>query len=162
MKESAQKLAQASELHLGGSLEAAAEIYRSVIAAEGRADAFVGLGRVLLDGGRPGESLAVFSDGLTRHAGDLRLKDGRAVSLERLKRIGEALQAYDEVLARAPKSGRTWNNVAGLLNLQGRNEEAVEAYRRALAFNPDDPIIHSNLVFTMNYSSRFEDRKSVV
>ncbi len=147
---------EASALHAEGKLDAAEKIYRSLVTTEGSAQGFVGLGRVLLEQGRADQALEVFGDGLKRHSTDLRLTDGRAVSLERLKRVGDALAAYEEVLARAPKSGRTWNNVAGLLNIQGRNDEAFEAYSRAVALEPNDPIIHSNLLFIMNYSGRFD------
>jgi len=85
---------EASALHAEGKLDAAEQIYRNIVATEGSAQGFVGLGRVLLERGWADQALEVFSDGLKRHSTDLRLTDGRAVSLERLKRVGDALAAY--------------------------------------------------------------------
>ena len=53
---------KASALHAEGKLGAAEKIYRDLVATEGSAQGFVGLGRVLLEQGRADQAFEVFSD----------------------------------------------------------------------------------------------------
>ena len=56
----------------------------------------------------------------------------------RIRKPGQALEAFKKALAADPSEGYTQRNLSGLLIMLGRVEEAVAQLRAALAGMPDD------------------------
>ena len=68
----------------------------------------------------------------------------RATALEALKRLDEALAAYDKTLSLKPDYAEAHNNRGNVLKDMQRYEEALNAYATAISLKPDIAEIHSN------------------
>ncbi|MBO9515436.1 MAG: tetratricopeptide repeat protein [Variovorax sp.] len=123
--------AEALEATDPGAAEAA---YRQVLAqAPDHADAYLNLGAMLCESGRPAEAAALCDDALRRLPDVPLLHFNRAVALEDLGRPGDAIQSYERCLRLDPAVGDAHFNAGRLHDQLGHRREAIRhfsAYRR--------------------------------
>ncbi|MEM1116754.1 MAG: tetratricopeptide repeat protein [Bacteroidota bacterium] len=81
----------------------------------------------------------------------------RGVTLSKLRRYEEAIDAYDRALHLYPNHVDALYNKSVLLNDIDRNEEALAAYDRALSLRPDDPDAHNNRGVALAHLNNFEN-----
>ncbi len=96
-------------------------------------DDYLRRGAALVDGGSPDEALAVYEDGIAAHPSAAQLRFNRAVVLEDLDRIDDAVTAYQACLEREPGFADAHWNLARLYEMKGVKTLALRhfsAYRR--------------------------------
>ena len=78
-------------------------------------------------------------------------------ALRRLRRVEEAIAAYEQALVALPDNPDLLNNYAVALRQAGRPEEAIAALEAALARTPDAPDVHLNLAIAYRSLQRFAE-----
>ena len=146
----APSLSLALQYHQSGQLDAAAEIYREVLADEPQnADARHLLGLVALQSG----NYELAADQILRA---IRLKSGVAVfhsnlgvAYQSLKKLDEAIACFRRAIKLAPNHAEAHNNLANALREQGKVPEAIASWRRAVALKPNYVDAWSNLAVAL-------------
>jgi len=154
----APSLSLALQYHQSGQLDAAAEIYREVLADEPQnADARHLLGLVALQSG----NYELAADQILRA---IRLKSGVAVfhsnlgvAYQSLKKLDEAVACFRRAINLAPNHVEAHNNLANTLREQGKVPEAVASWQRALALKPNYVDAWSNLAVALRQLGNIEE-----
>jgi tetratricopeptide (TPR) repeat protein len=107
----------------------------------------------LIEAGRTEEALALLDDRLTHPPFSSMVPVLKAMLLQRLNRLEEALACYDLALAMESNASGPYYTARGaedtrlrraeLLEDLGHTEEAVQAYEEALAYNQEDIVLHT-------------------
>lgn len=102
-------------------------------------DSRLGTARIALSQNRHQASLMLFNELYTSHPKDSRVLMGRAVSLQKLGQVGEAMAAYEEVLIADPKNIEALTNMLGLLKVEDPDlaVEKLEELQRVYPYNAD-------------------------
>jgi tetratricopeptide (TPR) repeat protein len=148
-------LSLALQYHQSGEFDAAAEIYREVLADDPlNADALHLLGLVALQAGN--HELAV-----KQIQGAIKLKGGIAVYHVNLgvayhswQRFDAAIACFRQAIRLAPNNADAHNNLAKALGAQGDLKEAVRAWRRAVALKPNFDDALANLAIGLGRLGR--------
>lgn len=103
-------------------------------------------GNLLTQAGKFREALALFEEALKHHPNQQDLLYQKALVLDRLDRVDEALALMKRLVERAPKDP-TFLNAYGytLVDRTDRYREGLEYIRKALALAPDDPAIMDSM-----------------
>ncbi|MDM0024039.1 tetratricopeptide repeat protein [Variovorax sp. J31P216] len=113
---------------------AAERSYRRLLdIAPAHADGYLNLGALLCESGRCAEAVALYDTALGYCPDAALLHFNRAVALEDLERLRDALLAYDRCLTLDPRLGDAHFNVARLHDHLGDKQKAIRhfsAYRR--------------------------------
>lgn len=109
------------------------------------APAWITLGMLHSQTGKPEEALRDFERALARAPGSPDVLRERGVALARLGRYEEAEENYRAAIARRPDSWAAHNYLGVFLFSRGRNKEAEAAFRQALELAPDNARVLSNL-----------------
>lgn len=137
---------QAMVLHQQGQVEAAAAVYRQVLASMPRhADALHLLGLITHQQGNAGQAVDLLTRAVSANAEIARYHCSLANALRDAGRMGDAITAYRRALTLDPRDGESLNNLGGTLSLAGRADAAAEYYGRLVALYPDVPDAHLNL-----------------
>jgi predicted TPR repeat methyltransferase len=121
----------------GGQVEAAAEIYRRVLArAPDHVDALQFLGIALHQLGRSEEGVSTLRRALEVDPACEGAHNNLGNVLKEMGRAAEAELAYRRVVQLNPANADALNNLGVALKEQARLDEAVAAYRRAIALQP--------------------------
>jgi predicted TPR repeat methyltransferase len=130
-------LQQAVRLHQQGKLDAAAALYRQVLAGSARQfDALHLLGVIARQQGRAGEAATLIAQALSVDPTQARAHCNLGAALQDLGEPAAALVSYDAALARDPGYALAWDNRGNTLRRLGRPAEALASYERALALQP--------------------------
>jgi tetratricopeptide (TPR) repeat protein len=112
----------------------AEQAYREAIRADPRlTSAYLNLGALLCDDGRSDQAKALLDEAIGQCAPSAPLHFNRAIALEDLGRVAEALQSYESCLEIAPDLADAHFNAARLHLQLGHQQSAVKhfsAYRR--------------------------------
>lgn len=99
----------------------------------------LGTARIALSQNRHQASLMLFNELYASYPKDSRVLMGRAVSLQKLGQVGEAMAAYEEVLIVDPKNIEALTNMLGLLKAEDPDlaVEKLEELQRVYPYNAD-------------------------
>ena len=78
-------------------------------------------------------------------------------TLQRLGRLGEAVDCYGALLAEAPQVAQIHSNLGLALQAQGRHQAAVQSFRDAIALRPGSAESFVNLAKSLQALRRFAD-----
>jgi uncharacterized protein (TIGR02466 family) len=138
--------AHAVREHQAGALDAAAKIYRSILAREpSHADALRLLGVVHHQKGDSAAAERLVREAITAAPDNAKAYDNLALVLTGRGAREEAVAALSRAVALNPQSEASHFNRAVLLAELDRNVEATESYRTALALNPRNASAHHAL-----------------
>ena len=151
-------MALARDHQRAGRLDAAAEVYKRIIAAwPAAAEPRRRLGILYARDGRLDAAIGLIAEAQ-------RLAPDNPVYLNDLghaylaaQRLDAAEEAYRRAIALRPDSGDGHFNLGNLLRAQGKLREAVAAYRRAVAADPRVVAFHINLGVTLQRLKLFEE-----
>jgi len=121
------------------------------------APAWVTLGMLHSQTGKPDEALSDFERALARAPGSGDVLRERGVALARLGRFEEAENSYRAAIARRPDSWAAHNYLGTFLFGRGRNREAEAAFRHALELAPDNARVWSNLGAVLYRLDRYKE-----
>ena len=125
-------------LHQAGRLDAAAAIYRRVLAAApDHFDSLHLLGVIFYQCGHQAQALQHIDAALKISPDNVFALNNRGIVLNALKRYDEALKSYDRVLALKPDYADAWLNRGNTHQERKQFAEALENYDRALELRPD-------------------------
>lgn len=132
---SAEALFQQGEAAEAEADDAAAQaLYRAALQADpGHASSAINLAALLCAAGQCQQALEVCEAALERHPDDVLILFNRAIALEDLRRLPDALASYERCLARAPDFADAHFNAARLHHQLGQQQQALRhfnAYRR--------------------------------
>jgi serine/threonine-protein kinase len=147
--------------NLGGALLGQKKWAEAVVACEkaialrpGNADAHHNLGLALFQQGRYEQASAAFRAALA-----LRPLAGTyfhlALALERLERLDEAQEAYEQSIKREPDRPETYYNLGVILTARQRYAEAADAYRQAIRLAPKLEAAHCNLGLALEHQHHY-------
>lgn len=133
-------LQQALQAHQQGKLDAAASLYRQVLALAPRQfDALHLLGVIARQQGDAASAVALIRDALTVDPTQARAHCNLGAALQDLGDAGAALDSYERALQLDPRYPLAWDNRGNALRRLGRAQDAVHSYEQALGLKPDYP-----------------------
>ena len=131
--------------HQAGRLYWANAQYRRVLAAlPGHADALHHLGVIAFQLGQYGSALELINKAIQQDGNNPLYYISRGLALHGLKRLDEAIVAYDQAIALKPDIAEALVNRGLVLEEQERFEEALEGYDRAIALKSDFAVTYYN------------------
>jgi len=137
---------EARARHEAGEIDAAAALYRGVLASYPRhADSLHLLGLLEVERGAAETGLALICEAMAIAPGQAIHHNSRAFAFRALGRLDEAVDDYRAAVALRPGSGELHCNLAIALTELGRNAEAAAHYGKAAECAPDRPEIWYNL-----------------
>ena len=151
-------LAKAAAHLQAGQLEAAAAVYRTLLAAApGNIEARFNLALALQQLGRPGEAEEHYRAVLDQLPGSVEALSNLALALQDLGRLDEAAATFRRAIVLRPDYAEAHCNLGNLLRETGQAEDAVASHRAALALRPDLAEAHSNLGVALQDLGRPEE-----
>ncbi|QJE01656.1 tetratricopeptide repeat protein [Massilia forsythiae] len=133
-------LRQALQLHQRGRLDAAAALYRQVLAQAPRQfDALHLLGVIARQQGDAAQAAALIRAALAVRPDQARAHCNLGAALQDLDDPTAALASYDEAVRLDPRYALAWDNRGNALRRLRRPQEALDSHERALALRPDYP-----------------------
>lgn len=154
-------LALADAVSSVGQWEMAARMYReATLARPDEPAGWIGLGRALLEGGRPVEALASLrrAETLKPASPGLQHLIGRA-AIE-IGKPQEAEAAFRAAAAQAPADQRAWVGFGVALDLLARRPEAQAAYAKALVIDPLSVAARNNLALSRALEGQIAEAKT--
>jgi tetratricopeptide (TPR) repeat protein len=157
-RQKATLLPKALGLHRAGNLEAAASVYRDILATEPHnAEALRMLGVLQLQRGAWREAEQSARAYLKFHPDQDDTRNNLGYALQNLGRDDEALSNYDAALSLNPSHAGAWYNRGNLLHKLQRYDDAEASYRKALALRPNHADTWINLGNTLKQMRRYEE-----
>ncbi len=151
-------LAEALALHEAGRLDAAATIYRRILAVKpDHFDSLHLLGVVFHQCGHHAQALRQIETALANSPDNVFALNNRGIVLNALARFEEALASYDRALILRSDYVEALLNRGNTLQGLQRFAEAVESYDRALMLRPDYAEALSNRGNVLNALGRLEE-----
>ena len=71
------------------------------------------------------------------------------ISAAQLRKLDEAIDAFEKVICVAPEYADAYNNMGNVLKNQGKLEEAIESYNKAISIKPDYAEAWNNIYFPL-------------
>lgn len=116
-------------------------------------------GLVYSEQGKYEQAVALFQQAIERHKNDLH----QAASWSRLgdvyqalKRLQEAIVAYERVIELNPADALPWYNLGNIYRAQKRYGNVIDAYRRAIELDPTNARPYFNLGLTYEEQGEYE------
>lgn len=132
-------LQQAVRLHNAGELTGAADIYRQLLRQfPSHVQLLNVLGTLELQRGEAKKCVLLLGRSLGLSPEQPLVLVNRAVALQLLGRVDEALEALGKAVALDAENADAWHKRAGLLVATGHTEEALICYGRVLALQPQN------------------------
>jgi tetratricopeptide (TPR) repeat protein len=119
-------------------------------------------GEILLEAGKPEESLAAYNDALRDNPTDPDLLYGRSLVYDRLGKQAESEADLRAIIKAKPDDARALNALGYLLTLDGKAErlpEAQELITKALKIDPDDSAIIDSMGWIKHKLGQNEDAR---
>jgi predicted O-linked N-acetylglucosamine transferase (SPINDLY family)/predicted SAM-dependent methyltransferase len=140
-----------------GRNDEAVTLFRSAVAAKPDEATFLfALGTQYYRARRFDEAVTTFRSGLAFRPGDPDAQNDLGASLMELGRLEEALAILEPLVAANGEFFPACYNLANLYRHQGRIDDAIAQYRRAIELRPDHLDSHCCLLFTLNYSDKYD------
>lgn len=144
--DAASRLNLAVHLDQAGRLDAAADLYRALLADDPTHEpARLNLAKLLARQGALDEADRLVREGLELDPGSPRGWAALAALLERRGDLPAAAEAWRQAADLGPGEATTANNLGFALERLGRVQDAADWYRRALATDPTYPLPYFNL-----------------
>jgi len=124
------------------------------------AQAWLTLGSLHAQTGKPDEALADFQRAQARDPGSAEVVRERAAALERLRRFDEAERDYQAAITLRPSAWAAYSYYGVFLTKRGRHKEAETVLRRALTLAPDNARLWSSLGVALYGEGRLEDAEA--
>ncbi len=154
----AARVAEGLALHQAGQLDAAAAIYRQVLATKpDHFDSLHLLGVIFHQCGRHMQAVQQIETALAVSPDNVFALNNRGIALGALGRLHDALASYDRALALRPDYADAWLNRGNALLALKRCEDAIASYDRALTLRPDYAEALSNRGSALHALGRFAD-----
>jgi tetratricopeptide (TPR) repeat protein len=132
------QLALALQHHQAGRLEAAAPLYRRILALDSRHDESLHLlGVIACQCGRAAEAVPLIEQAIALRSHVAAYHYNLGLALERLDRGDAAIRAFERAVALHSGYVEAHNNLAALHLTQGRFGAAIAGFESALALKPD-------------------------
>ena len=139
-------LAQAMRRHGAGELDAAAALYRQVLATQPQhPDANHLLGVAAHQRGRHQQAVEHIERALAQRPGNADYLNNLGEAYRALRRFEQAMDCYRRALAIRPADANALNNLGLALHHSHRFDDAQRAFSDALHAGGDDPEVHVNL-----------------
>jgi tetratricopeptide (TPR) repeat protein len=119
-----------------------------------------GLGLVLKQTGRLGESLAPMKFAVKLSEQDAEAHSNLGVTLTELGRLNESEASLRQAIALRPNYAEAHYNLGNTLKELGRLEEAQASYTKAIALKPDYVEAHNNLGLTLKELGRLDEAEA--
>lgn len=147
--------------HRSGRVQAAAEVYRRILASSGdQLDALQFLGVALHQLGRSDEAVASIRRALELKPDCEGALNNLGNVLKEMGRAEEAERVYRRVVELNPANADAFSNLGVVAKDQGRLDEAVLAYRQAIALHPRHADAWHNLGNALKKAGRIDDALS--
>jgi len=151
-------LQDALRCHQQGRFDAAASLYRQVLALVPRQfDALHLLGVIARQQGDPGQAAVLIRDALQVSPDQARAHCNLGAALQDLGEPQAALDSYETALRLDPQYALAWDNRGNTLRRLGRLPEALESYERALALRPSYPEAWCHRALALHDLGRFPE-----
>lgn len=100
------------------------------------------------------EAIAAYDQLIELEEGSIRGREGKALALIELGKLGLAQSLLQDVVARDASKWRALNALGVVYALQGKNQEAQDYFRMASEVSHDDPLVMNNIALSMGLSGR--------
>lgn len=151
-------LQQALQAHQQGKLDAAAGLYRQVLAQAPRQfDALHLLGVIARQRGDAAAAADLIRDALQVDPAQARAHCNLGAALQDLGQPQAALDSYDQALCLDPRYALAWDNRGNALRRLGRLDEALASYEQALGLRHDAAESWCHRAIVLNDLGRFDD-----
>nr|WP_255517636.1 tetratricopeptide repeat protein [Herbaspirillum sp. SJZ107] len=151
-------LQQALQAHQQGKLDAAASLYRQVLAQAPRQfDALHLLGVIARQRGDAAAAAGLIRDALQVDPSQARAHCNLGAALQDLDQPQAALDSYDQALRLDPRYALAWDNRGNALRRLGRLDEALASYEQALGLRHDAAETWCHRAIVLNDLGRFDD-----
>lgn len=151
-------LQQALQAHQQGKLEAAASLYRQVLAQSSRQfDALHLLGVIARQRGDAAGAADLIRDALQVDPSQARAHCNLGAALQDLGQPQAALDSYDRALRLDPRYALAWDNRGNALRRLGRLDDALDSYERALGLRQESAEAWCHRAIVLNDLGRFDD-----
>jgi predicted TPR repeat methyltransferase len=148
-------LSIAIALHQSEQLEAAAEIYRSILeVAPDHADALHFSGVLAHQQARSEQAVTLIERSLELEPGRADWYSNLGIVLQHRLKLDEAIAAYEHAIALDASHANAHNNLGVVLRATGRIDEAEASYRAAIRIDPDHSDAYNNLGVLLNGQNR--------
>jgi predicted O-linked N-acetylglucosamine transferase (SPINDLY family) len=138
-------------------LEEAISCYqRAMQIAPNYAEAYNNLAGVLQQQGKLTEAVAWYQGALLLSPNLAEAHSNLGTVYREQGRPDEAVAAHRRAIELRPDYAEAWNHLGTALKDKADLDGAMECYQRGLALRPQFLSIHSNLLFTMQFSERFD------
>jgi serine/threonine protein kinase/tetratricopeptide (TPR) repeat protein len=118
------------------------------------------LGADLSANGRPAEAIPYYTAALALRPKNPGVYLNRALALEGIQRLDEALADLDQAVKLAPNYAIAWRVRGRILGKKGDPQGAIDSLKQALAHNPKDATAHSNLGNAFFKQGKVEEAKA--
>jgi len=151
-------LQQAVQAHQGGKLDAAAALYRQVLAQSPRQfDALHLLGVIARQRGDAAGAVDLIRDALAVDPTQARAHCNLGAALQDTGDTAAALASYERALERDPRYALAWNNRGNTLRRLGRLDDALHSYEQALALRGGDADAWCHRAIVLHDLGRFAE-----
>ncbi len=149
---------EAHELHLGGKLNEAENIYKKVL--EHQPDNFnilVFLGIIFYQRGQYESAITYFEDAIRLGPENADVYYNMGNAFEKLGKLEKAAENYMKAIQLNPILFDAYNNLGLIYQSWGHLDRAVTYYRKALELNPGLSVAHYNLGTVLQDRKLFDD-----
>jgi tetratricopeptide (TPR) repeat protein len=144
--------------HQAGRLQAAAQIYRQILAVEpNHAEALHLLGLINAQIGHHQRAVEYICHALTVKPNWAEAQSDLGKVLREQGKLDEAIACYRRALELKPDYAEAHNNLGNALKDQGNLDEAVACYRRVLELKPDYAEVQSNLGVALKEQGKLDE-----
>jgi tetratricopeptide (TPR) repeat protein len=151
-------VASALELHQGGKLAEAEQLYRRVLALDPRhTDCLHLLGVLAHQVGQDGVAVELIVEAIKIDPRQAAFHCNLGTALQALGRPEQAEASYRRALALRPHFAQAQMNLGAALEAQGKLDAAEECFRRALLLSPNLAEIHVNLGNILQAKGKLEE-----
>jgi protein O-GlcNAc transferase len=154
----AEAIRRAMTLHRGGKLEAAARLYRAILAAgPNDFDALHLLGVLLSSRRQSAEGIELIKRALALQPNFAGAHNNLGTALLAAKQPADAVASFQRAVELKADFAEAHSNLGNALAELGRREEAVASHRQAIALKPDYAEAYNNLGNVLTALGRFDD-----
>jgi tetratricopeptide (TPR) repeat protein len=150
-------MAQGLQHFQAGRLGDAEAAYRQILAQNpSHADALGMMGKIAYQAGRAEVAAALFSRAAAIQPTATAYCD-LGTALAAMRKLDEAIAAYQEALLRRPDDHLSLNNLGHVLLQKNEPRKAAAAFGKVLALRPDDPQVHNDLGNALRAAGALDD-----
>jgi protein O-GlcNAc transferase len=118
--------------------------------------AYNNLGLALKGNGQVDEAITHFKKAIELSPNFTEAYTNLGIALDLMGSLSESIRSHAHALLLRPDFVEAYSNLGNAYESQGNLDKAEECYRKALIIKPNCSFCFSNLIFSMNYSSRYD------